>query len=118
MQHLTVRNEKRCHLTTVFSAGRWGMRQDNPCRRFAVLIHTALASVLLVTPLACDIAHGQTPKNSDPIRVTCLDVYGQGERGIGPKNIQRCLWFITGLHIPDRQRRRHPQQCSCETSMC
>jgi glutamine amidotransferase-like uncharacterized protein len=28
---------------------------------------------------------------SSPIRVTCFDVYGQGERGIGPKNIQRCL---------------------------
>jgi dienelactone hydrolase/glutamine amidotransferase-like uncharacterized protein len=26
-----------------------------------------------------------------PIRVACLDVYGQAENGIGPKNIRRCL---------------------------
>lgn len=26
-----------------------------------------------------------------PIRVACLDVYGTGEQGVGPKNIRRCL---------------------------
>jgi glutamine amidotransferase-like uncharacterized protein len=39
------------------------------------------------------IALGQIATVGDvkPLRVTCLDVYGQAERGIGPKNIQRCL---------------------------
>lgn len=54
-----------------------------------------MASLVVVTALTAARAHGQTARKVAPIRVTCLDVYGQAERGIGPKNIQRCLGTST-----------------------
>lgn len=53
------------------------------------VIRVALAAAACA--LFCGIARGEAARKAPPIRVACLDVYGTGERGIGPKNLQRCL---------------------------
>ena len=50
-----------------------------------------MAAGVVVALLSGGVVRGAEAVRRSPIRVACLDVYGQGERGIGPKNIQRCL---------------------------
>jgi len=51
----------------------------------------AMVAGLLMVALWPGMAQGQSPGKVSQIRVACLDVYGTAERGVGPKNMARCL---------------------------
>lgn len=53
--------------------------------------HTFGLSLILFSALCLGDVQAQNPEKAKPIRVACLDVYGQAEEAIGPKNLIRCL---------------------------
>jgi putative intracellular protease/amidase len=81
-----IRHETQCFPTVPYRAAAGGSRHEGNFR-----ICWAVATGVVIASLSGGVARGQEAVRRSPIRVTCLDVYGQGERGIGPKNIQRCL---------------------------
>ena len=81
-----IRRHKRCFPTDQHPAAAVASRHAG-----YLSIWRAVAAGVVCASLTVGVAGGQEVIGRSPIRVSCFDVYGTGERGIGPKNIQRCL---------------------------
>jgi hypothetical protein len=76
---------------------RAACRRDFSSRVRRTSLGTALVAAGFLVGAMAGGLRADEPGTPRPIRVVCLDVFGTGAEGIGPKNLRRCLGTGTGF---------------------